>query len=261
MTAIIRISTPVVWAGPGIINQFAGNMSSLISDLNEMARHSPADFEVFEAFVEVHSVSQDKLLTFDKVTVQCRNTPIPERREKGMAYWWYTCVKEAFAASPKPNAVLYYPIDVCWDDAAENTVVNPFRLCGMLNLLAQQSDEVLLLGNYTSTNKNKDWIEEAILHILRSHYLDLNDDVTRVRTEFWGVTRMLFEEFDEYYFERLQCPCVPDPTLLFLIYCLNTQRVVMTYDLGTYRAEGEYSTQRMRDQLERGRRIIVEFKK
>jgi len=257
----INIATPVVWAESGMINQFAGNMDKFINDLNDTAQRCEEHFEVGKAVMDIHSVTQTKLLSFfGNVDIQCLNTPVNIRKDKGMAHWWYTCVQRAFNVSSPVDAVLYYPIDVCWEDTPKNTVVNTFRVCGMLKQLSKNDNELLVIGNYVSTNRNKEWIEEEVLHILRSKYPNLSKEVTRVRSEFWGISRKLFENFEKKHFKNGQFPIADDPILLLIMYCLLADKTIMPYDLGSYRVEGEWGHEKMRQQIERARRLIENFK-
>ncbi|HUW83558.1 MAG TPA: hypothetical protein VMZ31_12265 [Phycisphaerae bacterium] len=258
------IATPIVWAGAGPVTQFAGDMDRLISSVNEIARNCGEAFELTGAFLDVHSTEKDKLCSFRNVIYRASVRKPSERTGKGMGHWWYTCVDEAINRAPSVNAVLYYPVDVCWDDSAENTVVNAFRLCGMLKHLSATSEEVLLLGNYASTNARKELIEEHVLHLLREAYPMLKEadmeEVTRVRTEFWAITPGLFRTFKSACLENGDFPVVPDPTLLLLIYCLEAKARVDTYDLGMYRAEGDYDNEKVRKQIERAKKIVSDFK-
>ncbi len=258
----VNIATPVVWAGSGMVNQFAANMGDLIHTVNSAAREHGGGFEVREAIVDVHSLHKDKLLSFrDTINLKCSEKSEVERKDRGMAHWWFTCVRRAFDVSPSVQAVLYYPIDVSWDDDARNTVVNPIRICGMLKLLSHGNSDFLVIGNYESSNFNKEWIEEEVLHIVRSVYPSLRDDVTRVRSEYWGITRGLFDDFENAFVKDGSFPVVADPSLLLVLYCLRDRGPdsIAAYDLGYYFAPGEWDRKRMRSQIERARKLVSDF--
>lgn len=258
----INIATPVVWASSGMINHFVGNMSKLIDILNSTAQKCRENFEVEKAIIDVHSVQNSDLLNyFEYVEVNCFTTPEKERHQKGMAHWWFTSVKRAFDFSAEVGDVLYCPFDVCWDDTIENTVVNPFRLCGMIKYLVQGDNELLVIGNYTSTNKNKELIEKEVRHILRDRYPNLDKEVKRVRSEYWGINRKLFENFENAHFEDNHFPIVTDPTLFLILYCLTNQKKIIPYDLGSYKVTGEWSNEKMISQIERASKLIDDFEK
>jgi hypothetical protein len=253
------VATPVVWAGAGAISQFAGGMSDLVTKVNETAQRCGERFKLVEAFVEVHSTPLDRLISFPKVALIACERDEAERRSRGMAHWWYSCVSKVINRTPDAQGVLYYPIDVCWDDNAENTVVNPFRVCAFLKQLAAVSGEALVLGNYTSTNPGKELIEDYVLHLVRSAYPELAKSATRVRTEFWAITPGLFAAFEAACPEGDKLRKAADPTLLLLMYCLHAGKPILTFDLGTCRAEGEYDNEKIRGQVERAREVICDF--
>ncbi len=257
----INIATPVVWAEASFINNFSSKVNKLIGELKQIVSKRQLEFEINKALINVYSVSDaSKLNSFDFVEIQCFETSIQKRKEKGMAYWWFKSVKDAFNDSNPIDGVLYLPIDICWDNNKENTVVNPLKIIGMLESLSKGNDELLVIGNYKSSNVNKEWIESEVRNFLRSKFPSLDRSIERVRSEYWAISQKLFEIFESDFSTGKMPNNVADPTLLLIIYCLINDKQILSYDLGKYKVEGEWDQQKMNHQIERAKNLILVYK-
>lgn len=266
----ISIVTPVVWAEPGLINDFAYNMNNLIDKINTLFEACKEKIDLKKSHIYIYSVQRENstILQFKNVVVHYDYKSKEDRKNMGMGHWWYSSVEECFRElDKKEKAIAYLPIDIAWCETNTNTLINPARMCGFLKSIADSSDsETLIIGNYESTNKNKDLIENEVLTKFREKFrkkfsekLGKIDIITRVRTEFWGISRSLFENFNSIYYKKEQYPFIKDPTILLLMFCIENNKKIIPYDLGIFDALGEYSSEKMREQIERAVNLINQF--
>ncbi len=257
----IHIATPVVWAGAEIINPYTERLSRLISLLNEACQQTGPPIVVKKAIVDVYSVAEAGMLdSYENIDLKSYSMSEQQREDKGMAHWWYASVRRAFDLSPSVNSVLYYPIDVCWEDSEDNTVAHPGTLCQMLRVLSHNDqEERLVIGNYVSSNHNKEHIEAEVRRLLLSRFPHHDPTISRVRSEFWGITRALFDQFEAACSARHGYPKVADPSLLLILFCLGAGKQIIGYDLGRYKVEGQWGQDKMDRQIERARQLINDF--
>lgn len=258
----IRFVTPVAWLEMEAVTEFAAGMDQLIADIRTLARKEGLACVIEKALLKVYSLESFPH-HFENIEIIAEKVPAGERRERGMGHWWYSIVQEVFAADPELAGVVYYPVDTCWGQDKHNTVADPARLCGMIRALldAPEGDvsERLVLGNYDSRHPEKEWIEKEVRHVLEHAAQTLPPEMLRPRSEFWAATRGVFADFQQSYFQNGRWPVIGDPSLLLLIHCLNRNIAVNTCDLGSYRADGKYPRGKMREQIERARRLIRQY--
>jgi len=242
-----------------MINQFAGNINNLIESINRIAQECSENFTIEKAIIDVHSAERKQLLNhFNNVEIQCFDISSEQRVKYGMVHWWFTCVDRAFGNTSSIDAVLYYPIDVNWDDTNKNTVSNPFRLCGMLKLLAQNKDKNFLIANYESSNKVKEKIEKQVRNMVLDKFPNLDTRIVRIRSEYWGISRGLFEKFKADTFINNKYYYSEDPSLYLLLYCLKNHNHITTYDLGVYQVSGTWQ-KKVKIQINRAQKLINEY--
>lgn len=231
----INIVTPIVWAGAETIRQYTFNINNLMKELNNIAQKHHKNIEIKNAVIDIYSITQGKLANYaDNLEIMFFNTSIKERKSNGMAYWWYAAVRRAFDISSSIDYVLYYPIDTCWDNTEQNIVANPIKIYEMLKFLLHEKDkELLVIGNYISSNKNKEKTEIEIRALLKSKYPNLDSNIFRVRSEFWAINRKLFNSFERACLKNNNYTNIADPSLLIILYCLREKIAIIPYNLGS----------------------------
>lgn len=257
-----NIATPIVWAGIEVINQFANRISNLIEKINQQFASLEENIRIGNAIIDVHSTGKRNTQNqLKNVNIQWYETSQIEREKRGMAYWWFACIQRAFEISNLITDVLYLPIDISWGVTNNNTVSDSFRLFQMIKLLVDYHQDALLIGNYKSSLKKKEFIEKKVFAHLTKAYPQHPHQVTRVRSEFWGISRDLFFDFNQKYLANVSSEKpIADPSLFLILFCLNENKNILPFDLGYYQAQGKYPLKKVMVQIQRAKSLIDEFK-
>lgn len=228
-------ATTVVFAKKEEVTQFCQGITKLCRKINNAGRPEEHIRLVEKVYMDILSLPKcpcEKSRFLDAEIPKIRAVKKRfKKKEPDMAMWWFECVRRAFKEEKNSNAVFYYPIDVSWEEGEKNTVIDAKRLRSVLQEAKHESDECLWLGGYTSDSL-KDDVENQLRELLRTKYGDCITPTLRVRSEFWMITRRLFEDAVKSY--KSLSYKVDDPSLWLLLFCLERNYKVKEFDLERY---------------------------
>ena len=254
------VATPVVWEDDvGFVTALTRNIGRQVAEVNEMAERYGEPFTVARAFVDVHSLSRKALPKMPPhVAMHATARTRFKRDQKGMAFWWYKSVSESLKSAPSAGLVVYFPPDVEWKRSKDNTVIESNRMFGMLKAFVQHRADGFLIGQYISTSREKEETEHHVVESVRRKYPLLPGKITRPRSEFWATTPTIFRAFQAACAHK-DLSKVSDPSLLLLVYCLDSGTPVWTFDLGKYQVDATPDPVRAKRQRERAERLLETF--
>jgi len=166
----VSIATPIRNAKEGSSKDYINRIIQLTKDVNEFDDPQIKESVIRSTNVTIVSNTKYSVKNISTLHISFYKMSDSKKEKIPMAKWWYKSINNAFMQDSFIEwfkkktflkAVLYYPVDVCWERSHDNTVSEPKRVRDFIKAILAEDGECLWLGTYTS-KKYKDAIEDQV---------------------------------------------------------------------------------------------------